>query len=447
MNIRKLKAGSFVELECRHFVADGLGLSYFIDDTMKEKFKPQVFFIWGVLPGEQFIARLSQVKSKVAYGVLARIDELPPDSWEQQKFLDDTWALFSRSPERQVPACKNYLRCGGCKMQHMAYQQTLEYKREWLLAQLARNGLQDFPVEFVSLPENTRWHYRNHVQVHINKWGVYGFYEPFSYRTRAFPEHGCLIFTERELRARFPRFSREVRAVRIRLDTDGEAVFSALNSQEEKTHRARYTVPWPPERTITVEFPVTCFFQANLRALPAWLSAIQNFFAHTQIATPRVLELFSGFGFISRMLSLVYPLAVLGIDILAAEQVKSVVFSENGVVLPDNFSPRYRKADLFLPERIAPTLEAEIYEFNPQILLINPPRAGLLPVTWRKFREKALANFRGPIIYSSCDAATMARDLAYLHADGYRCARMQAFDFFAWTQHYETVSYLEPQQA
>lgn len=442
MNIRRLKVGSFVELECKHFVAEGLGLSYFIDDTLKEKFKPQVFFIWGVLPGEQFIARLAQVKSKVAYGVLARIDELPPELAEKGGFLDDTWALSSLSPRRQKAACANYLRCGGCRMQHMAYEATLEYKRAWLLAQLARNGMPHFNVEFEALPENARRHYRNHVQVHLNKFGVYGFYEPLSYRTRAFPEHGCLIFAEKELRAKFPRFPVEVRAVRIRLNTDGDAVFSALNSAEEKAQRARYTVAWPPRRKVTVEFPVTCFFQANLHALPAWLSAIEKFFLRTGISTPRVLELFSGFGFISRMLSLVHSLTVFGVDILPREQVKSVVFSENGSALPDDFSARYHKVDLFLPQRIAPELEEKIQQFDPQILLINPPRAGLLPATWQKLRERALHHFSGPIIYSSCDAATMARDLAYLRAEGYRCVEMQAFDFFAWTQHYETVSYL-----
>ena len=48
MNIRKLKRGALVELECLHFVAEGLGLSYFADDSEKLRFKPVVFFIWGV---------------------------------------------------------------------------------------------------------------------------------------------------------------------------------------------------------------------------------------------------------------------------------------------------------------------------------------------------------------------------------------------------------------
>lgn len=440
MNIRKLKPGAFAELECKHFVAEGLGLSYFADETQKEKFKPHVFFIWGVLPGERFIARIAQVKSKVAHGVLARRDELPPELLGD--FAHKTWALFNLAAERVAPECDNYLRCGGCRMQHMSYEQTLVYKEAWLKSQLERNKVEVAAMEFHSLPEETRRHYRNHAQVHINKFGTYGFYEPVSYRTRAFPDHGCLIFDEKSLRDRFPQYPVEVRAARIRLNTDGNAVFTVLNSKEEARTLARYTVSWPEGRKIEIEFPVTGFFQANLRALPAWLSTIGDFFDRTGVASPRVLEFFSGFGFISRMQSLVRPMNVVAMDILSTEQVQQVEFSENGQEIHSVFAENFHKTDLFLPERIAESLLDEIQAFQPQVLLINPPRAGLLPATWLKFREKALKDFNGPIIYSSCDAATMARDLAVFSAEGYTCQAMQVFDFFPWTHHYETVSYL-----
>ncbi|MFZ5631136.1 MAG: class I SAM-dependent RNA methyltransferase [Spirochaetota bacterium] len=442
MNIRRFKPGTFVELECRHFVAEGLGLSYFADESLKEKFKPHVFFIWGVLPGERFIARLAQVKSKVAHGVLARLDELPAELSDEGSFAHETWALRNLAPDRDKPPCDNYLRCGGCRMQHMSYERTLEYKLSWLRAQLERNKVEVAAMEFHSMPEETRWHYRNHVQVHINKYGTYGFYEPVSYRTRAFPDHGCLIFEEKKLRDSFPRYPVEVRAARIRLNTDGEAVFTVLNSKDEQNVLAKYSVRWPEGRKIDIKFPVTGFFQANLRALPHWLSAIRRYFELTGLENPRVLELFSGFGFISRMQSLVKPMQILAMDILSSDQVKSVEFAQDGVPLPDTFTANFRKVDLFLPARIPDSLLSEVAAFGPQVLLINPPRAGLAPETWLRLREGCLQNFAGPIIYSSCDAATMARDLATFTREGYRVEQTQVFDFFPWTHHYETVSYL-----
>ncbi len=441
MNIRKIKRGAFLELECKHFVAEGLGLSYFTDETLKEKFKPHVFFIWGVLPGEKFIAHIRQVKSKLAYGILADRDAVGLEHSEK-KFLHKRWALLSLSAERAEPACENYLRCGGCRMQHLSYLDTLRYKKTWLQAQLERNGVNPTKLEFYDYPENFRWRYRNHVQVHINKWGTYGFYEPVSYHTRAFPEHGCLIFEEKALRSEMPRFPVAVRAARIRVDTDGRAVFTELNSPEEKRTLATYSVEWPVGREVKIEFPVTSFFQANLRALPAWLSKISACFQRTGLSSPRVLELYSGFGFISRMLSLEFPLSVLALDILKKEQVEAVRFFENGKEIPSDFSNNFRTTDLFLPQKISETLLEEIRKFSPELLLVNPPRAGLSKETWKVFREVALKAFQGPIIYSSCDAATMARDLALFQSEGYTCHEMCAFDFFPWTHHFETVSYL-----
>lgn len=442
MNIRRFKPGAFVELECKHFVAEGLGLSYFADDSLKERFKPHVFFIWGVLPGERFVARLAKVKSRVAHGVLARLDELPAELTQAGGFADETWALRNLAEDRAKPVCDHYLRCGGCRMQHMSYERTLHYKESWLRAQLERNKVDVAAMEFHSLPQETRWHYRNHVQVHINKLGTYGFYEPVSYRTRAFPDHGCLIFDEKSLRDKFPQYPVEVRAARIRLNTDGEAVFSVLNSKGEASTTATYSVSWPPGEEVRIHFPVTIFFQANLRALPYWLTTIANFFARSGLKNPRVLELFSGFGFISRMQSLINPMQVMALDILSPEHVNQVRIEQGGQLIRDGFSSHYRKVDLFLPERIRQELLSEIREFRPEILLVNPPRAGLAPETWRKLRTECLAEFTGPIIYSSCDAATMARDLAAFAEAGYRCEQMEAFDFFPWTHHFETVSYL-----
>ncbi|MCX7632533.1 MAG: hypothetical protein N2Z22_04280 [Turneriella sp.] len=440
MQQRRLKRGQYVLLECQHFVAEGLGLSYFADAAERERFKPEVFFIWGVLPQEKFIARLAQVKSKIAYGILAERAELPSE-WHNHGFAHPRWALLTSSPERREPECSNFLHCGGCRLQHMDYARTLQYKSEWLHTQLVRNHVHVENLFWQDLPESARRHYRNHVQVHINKDGVYGFYEPFSYRVRGFPEEGCQIFAEKALRPHFPQFPKEVRAVRIRVDGDGSAVFTVLNSAQDKSAQATYHVTWPQGRTVKICFPVQAFFQANLQALPFWLDTIHHFFERAGIQNPRVLEIFSGFGFISRMLQRVFPLEVMGLDILKPEQVAQVEFWENGVRLPDRFSSHFRSVDLFLPERIPQDLLFAIAQFRPQLLLINPPRAGLTAPTWQKLKT-ALADFSGPIVYSSCDAATMARDLAIFAQDGYRCVEMRAFDFFPWTQHYETVSLL-----
>jgi len=422
MTIRRLRPGAVVELECKHFVSEGLGLSYFIDEAEKEKYKPHVFFIWGVLPGERFSARIAKVKSKFAHGVLVE--------------------LKTASPHRVKPACENFLYCGGCKMQHMDYDDTLGYKKEWLLNQIRHHKVETPEPTLDRAPDHELMHYRNHIQVHINKFGVYGFYEPMSYRTRAFPEHGCLIFDEKSLRDKFPTFPVEVRASRIRLNTDGAAVFTELNAKIEADTRMTYSVSWPPGQTTEIEFPVPQFFQVNLRILPRWLEAMAGFIAPFANNKIRVLELFSGFGFISRMLACKFDFEILAADLLARADVERVQLRSGAELLSADFAANYHRVDLFLPEKISPTFLAAVGAHKPDLMIVNPPRAGLNRDTWNKLRSEALQNFTGPILYSSCNAATMARDLGYLIGEGYRVREMRLFDFFPWTHHFETVALL-----
>ncbi|AGB78905.1 23S rRNA (uracil-5-)-methyltransferase RumB [Enterobacteriaceae bacterium strain FGI 57] len=72
----------------------------------------------------------------------------------------------------------------------------------------------------------------------------------------------------------------------------------------------------------------------------------------------------------------------------------------------------------------------------PELVLVNPPRRGI---------GKALCDYLSQmappfIIYSSCNAQTMAKDIASL--PGYRIARVQLFDMFPHTAHYEVLTLL-----
>ncbi|MER1975292.1 MULTISPECIES: 23S rRNA (uracil(747)-C(5))-methyltransferase RlmC [Pseudocitrobacter] len=72
----------------------------------------------------------------------------------------------------------------------------------------------------------------------------------------------------------------------------------------------------------------------------------------------------------------------------------------------------------------------------PELVLVNPPRRGI---------GKALCDYLSQmappyIIYSSCNAQTMAKDIANL--PGYRIARVQLFDMFPHTAHYEVLTLL-----
>lgn len=69
----------------------------------------------------------------------------------------------------------------------------------------------------------------------------------------------------------------------------------------------------------------------------------------------------------------------------------------------------------------------------PDLVLVNPPRRGIgrQICTW-------LQDLAPPhVIYSSCNAESLARDLAQM--PGYELLRVQCFDMFPHTPHYETL--------
>lgn len=79
---------------------------------------------------------------------------------------------------------------------------------------------------------------------------------------------------------------------------------------------------------------------------------------------------------------------------------------------------------------------ATAQESVPDLVLVNPPRRGI---------GEALCDYLSQmapqfIIYSSCNAQTMAKDIASLA--NYRIARVQLFDMFPHTAHYEVLTLL-----
>ncbi|WP_336983291.1 MULTISPECIES: 23S rRNA (uracil(747)-C(5))-methyltransferase RlmC [unclassified Cedecea] len=72
----------------------------------------------------------------------------------------------------------------------------------------------------------------------------------------------------------------------------------------------------------------------------------------------------------------------------------------------------------------------------PQLVLVNPPRRGIGKALCDYLTQMAPAF----IVYSSCNAQTMAKDIQML--PGYRLVRTQLFDMFPHTSHYEVLTLL-----
>ena len=66
------------------------------------------FFVPACLPGEKVRFKILKIKDKIGYGKLEEI--------------------LAPAEERERPKCSAYLRCGGCRLQHVAYEAQLQIK-------------------------------------------------------------------------------------------------------------------------------------------------------------------------------------------------------------------------------------------------------------------------------------------------------------------------------
>jgi 23S rRNA (uracil1939-C5)-methyltransferase len=78
-------------------------------------------------------------------------------------------------------------------------------------------------------------------------------------------------------------------------------------------------------------------------------------------------------------------------------------------------------------------------EFHPDVLLVDPPRAGL----GQRTLDGVLVQNAPQIAYISCDPSTLARDARRLVAGGYQLRQITPFDLFPQTFHIESISIWE----
>lgn len=93
------------------------------------------------------------------------------------------------------------------------------------------------------------------------------------------------------------------------------------------------------------------------------------------------------------------------------------------------------------PGRIDPELAVLIH--SAEIAILDPPRAGCRP----ELLEAVANSGVDRIVYISCDAATLARDIKLLGDLGYRFIEATPVDMFPWTGHVETCVLLSHKSA
>ena len=173
------------------------------------------------------------------------------------------------------------------------------------------------------------------------------------------------------------------------------------------------------------------FFQPNTLAAEKMYEKVRQYVAQAlsgSYARPVVYDLYSGTGTIAQVLA---PAAreVIGVEIVEeAVRAARENATANGL---DNC--RFLVGDVF-------QVLDEITE-KPDVIILDPPRDGIHP----KALPRILAYDVPTIVYISCQATSLARDLPAFFAAGYRIRRMCAVDQFCETVAVETVCFLDKQ--
>ena len=412
-----------------------------------------VVFVPGTIRGEEIDLRITKVMKTAAAGEAVKIR--------------------TPSPERTMPECPQFGRCGGCQFQHMSYQEELWAKRRRVEDALRRLGGSDVPIEGI-LGAKAPLHYRNKSQYPVGADGSIGFYQLRSHRV--VPVRRCLIQSElsdataeavgtwmrRYKVAPYDEITGKglLRHIYVRVNRKGESLCCVVVNGRQvprepelaaliraaapktvgvvlntNTRRGnvilgeKYRTLWGQDFLmdtlcgLNFKLSVPSFYQVNRDQAEVLYGKALEYAGLTGEET--VLDLYCGTGTITLCLARQARRAI-GAEIVApsiADARENA--SRNGIINAEFF---YGDAS-----DIAAKLEGE--GLRPDVITVDPPRKGLAP--------EVIASVAGMapkrVVYVSCDPATLGRDVKFFAGFGYEARRACAVDMFPGTAHVETV--------
>ncbi len=171
------------------------------------------------------------------------------------------------------------------------------------------------------------------------------------------------------------------------------------------------------------------FFQTNSASAEVLYETAREFIGDlSKKGTPdkTVFDLYSGTGTITQLMAPVCK-KIIGVEIVKEAVDAAIENAElNGI---DNCE--------FICGDVLKALD-EIEE-KPDFIILDPPRDGIHPKAITKILDYGVDR----ILYISCKATSLARDLEAIHGAGYKVVRAACVDQFPWTANIETLVLLE----
>ncbi len=369
-------------------------------------------------------------------------------SWARARLV----RLVEEGPDRVEPPCPLYDDCGGCALQHLAYDRQLHWKGRMVVDALERiGGLDEVPdPEVVPSPRELRYRDRLSFTLRRLRGGrvVAGFHhlhrsghvvdvhdecllgvEPLKEvwvglrkawggNAQRLPEGGRLRLTLRLVGTDAAGLLVEGGAAGWRgggLVDEVPGLVDVWHEPSGAAQALRVAGPQGPSDDDGVR--PGAFTQVN----PVVAPHLRDHVLEQIPEEGDVLDAYCGVGVYGRALA-EDGRAVTGIEVDPA----ACATARRGA--PDGFQLREGRVEDLL-EDVLPA----------DTVIVNPPRTGLDD----RVPGVLLGAEPHRIVYVSCDPATLARDLARL-APTYRLTGLRCFDLFPQTAHIESVAVLEP---
>lgn len=404
-------------------------------------------FVWGGLPKELVTIRVTKKKSHFVEGIVTEIIE--------------------KSPERITPKDENsYLSTSPWQIMPMSSEQS--YKASLIEEAFLLHDI-TLPEKIKVFSDGVEFNYRNKVEfswfgdktnddkketldLAFFKRGGKG-KVIVDGTSLAHPSINKLAIEIRNLLREKPIVARQLKTLLIRSDQQGNAVWqlyvkdkieNLVSEDEAKLLSAAggeiiYSDPKSPASRITerlnkfgdttlsdtilgVAFNYACegFFQVNIPVYEKALSDMKAWIdCNEKLPT---LDLYSGVGTIG--------LTIGGDDVTLVE------INEHAVVeMQRNIAKLNRPNAKAI---LAPSEKSLEYITSQQIVIVDPPRAGLHVDVANRLLETEPPR----IIYLSCNPVTQARDVSLLQ-EKYEIAHHQGYNFFPRTPHIEHLVVLD----
>ncbi len=451
-----LKKNDIIDLDITGFSSEGSGVGHY---------EGQAVFVAGAATGDTVQCIIIKAKKNYAIGKIQYI--------------------VKASPDRIIPDCAVFPRCGGCQYRHISYEAEKRIKTQKVRDAFSRIGhLDTVPEECVGAEKPDR--YRNKAQYPVATVGgrlLTGFYAPFSHRV--IDCKNCLLQPQEFadiLKAvarwcekyKIPSYDEKTRKGLLRhiyirkgfftgeimvcLVINGDRIFKKdelisslikadkniktvlLNHNTEdtnvimgKTETVLYGKGYIEDVLCGKRFRISplSFYQVNhAQATRLYEKAAE--FAITP-DTKVLLDMYCGAGTIGlTMADRVQTL--IGVEIVP----EAIEDAKINAKLNNTENARFICGDA---KEAAKILKDE--GIKPDTVILDPPRKGCdseLLMTVSEMNPER-------IVYVSCDPATLARDLAILEENGYKTQKAVPFDLFPRTVHVEAVVQLVRKKA